>query len=277
MWLTGFDAPSMHTMYVDKPMQGAGLMQAIARVNRTFRDKPGGLIVDYIGVAQNLRRGARRLLADRPGPGRRADRGGGRRHAGEARRGRRHPARTAPGPPIRSLAAGRAPGQLAGASTSCWPTRPQGALPRPGAGAAQGVRACGAREEALAIRDDVRFFADVRAAILKLDVPRPDPTRGDGSGPRLDTAIEQLVSEAVAADEVIDVYAAAGMDRPDLSILSDEFLEGLTKRPSEPASRTPEAAPQRRDPVAAEVERRPGAAVLRHARRGDPPSTRTGR
>ena len=56
MWLTGFDAPSMHTMYVDKPMQGAGLMQAIARVNRTFRDKPGGLIVDYIGIAQNLRK-----------------------------------------------------------------------------------------------------------------------------------------------------------------------------------------------------------------------------
>ena len=55
MWLTGFDAPSLHTMYVDKPMQGAGLMQAIARVNRTFRDKPGGLIVDYLGIAQNLR------------------------------------------------------------------------------------------------------------------------------------------------------------------------------------------------------------------------------
>ena len=55
MWLTGFDAPSMHTMYVDKPMQGAGLMQAIARVNRTFRDKPGGLIVDYIGIAQSLK------------------------------------------------------------------------------------------------------------------------------------------------------------------------------------------------------------------------------
>lgn len=55
MWLTGFDAPAVHTMYVDKPMQGAGLMQAIARVNRTFRDKPGGLIVDYIGIATNLR------------------------------------------------------------------------------------------------------------------------------------------------------------------------------------------------------------------------------
>lgn len=55
MWLTGFDAPCMHTMYLDKPMQGHGLMQAIARVNRVFRDKPAGLIVDYIGIAQNLR------------------------------------------------------------------------------------------------------------------------------------------------------------------------------------------------------------------------------
>ncbi|MGI8535893.1 MAG: type I restriction enzyme subunit R domain-containing protein [Mycobacteriales bacterium] len=55
MWLTGFDAPALHTMYVDKPMQGAGLMQAIARVNRTFRDKPGGLIVDYLGIATHLR------------------------------------------------------------------------------------------------------------------------------------------------------------------------------------------------------------------------------
>jgi type I restriction enzyme, R subunit len=55
MWLTGFDAPSMHTMYVDKPMKGHGLMQAIARVNRVFRDKPSGLVVDYIGIAQNLK------------------------------------------------------------------------------------------------------------------------------------------------------------------------------------------------------------------------------
>ena len=66
MWLTGFDAPSMHTMYVDKTMQGAGLMQAIARVNRTFRDKPGGLVVDYIGVFANLQKALGRVLALRP-------------------------------------------------------------------------------------------------------------------------------------------------------------------------------------------------------------------
>ena len=70
MWLTGFDAPCMHTMYVDKPMQGHGLMQAIARVNRVFRDKPGGLVVDYIGIAQNLKS----ALGQYSGRRRRADR-----------------------------------------------------------------------------------------------------------------------------------------------------------------------------------------------------------
>jgi type I restriction enzyme R subunit len=92
----------------------------------------------------------------------------------------------------------------------------------------------GAREEALMIRDDVRFFADIRAAILKLaSLGSPDASGRTGTE-ALDTAIEQLVSAAVAADEVIDVHAAAGMERPDLSILSDKFLEGLTKsdRPS---------------------------------------------
>ena len=85
MWLTGFDAPSLHTMYVDKPMRGHGLMQAIARVNRVFGDKPGGLVVDYLGLAHELKRGLatytgeRRRRADGPGPGR-----GGGGDAGEA-------------------------------------------------------------------------------------------------------------------------------------------------------------------------------------------------
>ena len=65
MWLTGFDAPSLHTMYVDKPMRGHGLMQAIARVNRVFRDKPGGLVVDYLGLAQDLKTGPRYLHGER--------------------------------------------------------------------------------------------------------------------------------------------------------------------------------------------------------------------
>ena len=86
MWLTGFDSPSMHTMYLDKTMQGADLMQAIARVNRTFRDKPGGLIVDYIGVFPNLQKALNeRILAVGPGSGGRSDRGSCCGAAGEAR------------------------------------------------------------------------------------------------------------------------------------------------------------------------------------------------
>ena len=85
----------------------------------------------------------------------------------------------------------------------------------------------GAREEALAIRDDVRFFADLRAAIAKIDREGDTDRPGSGGTVEMDTAIAQLVSQAVAADEVIDVYAAAGIDRPDLSVLSDAFLDGL--------------------------------------------------
>ncbi len=88
MWLTGFDAPSLHTMYVDKPMRGHGLMQAIARVNRVFKDKPGGLVVDYLGLAEELKQCARRLHdakwrngTDRAGSGRSRS-----RDAGEIRR-----------------------------------------------------------------------------------------------------------------------------------------------------------------------------------------------
>jgi type I restriction enzyme R subunit len=229
MWLTGFDAPSMHTMYVDKPMQGAGLMQAIARVNRTFRDKPGGLIVDYIGVAQKLRE----ALADySPTDQEQA------------------------GVPIEQVVGVMLEkhdvivGILHGQDWSSDPTLPAGERMSQLAGALNYVLAdedrkarfldqvlallkafalAGAREEALAIRDDVRFFADIRAGLLKLQSQGPSDARGRVGTEALDTAIAQLVSAAVAADEVIDVYAAAGMERPDLSILSDTFLEGLTK------------------------------------------------
>jgi len=229
MWLTGFDAPSMHTMYVDKPMQGAGLMQAIARVNRTFRDKPGGLIVDYIGVAQKLRE----ALADySPTDQEQA------------------------GVPIEEVVGVMLEkhdvivGILHGQAWSSDPTLPAAERMGQLASALNFVLAdddrkarfldqvlrllkafalAGAREEALAIRDDVRFFADIRAALLKLASQGSPDAGGRVGSEALDTAIEQLVSAAVAADEVIDVYAAAGMERPDLSILSDTFLEGLTK------------------------------------------------
>jgi type I restriction enzyme R subunit len=228
MWLTGFDAPPMHTMYVDKTMQGAGLMQAIARVNRTFRDKPGGLIVDYIGLFANLQSA---LLEYSPSD------------------------RDQAGVPIEELVDAMLEkhdiirGLLHGCDYNSSPDLPAGqrlaehakvldfVMGDPDRQAryldqvlalAKAYALAGAREEAAAIRNDVRMFADVRSAILK--ILNPDAGRGGAGAVEIDTAIGQLVNEAVAADEVIDIYKLAGIDTPEISILSDEFLDSLAHR-----------------------------------------------
>lgn len=225
MWLTGFDAPAMHTMYVDKPMQGAGLMQAIARVNRTFRDKPGGLIVDYIGIAPNLRKAlAEYSPSDR-------DQAGVPIEQVVAVMQEKHDVVASM---LHGLAWSSDPGLPAEERLAqLWnvmdfvladPDRKARYLDQVLA-LTKAFALCGTRDEAMAIRDHVKLFADVRAAIAKLD--------HEGAGPRepgsaeMDTAIAQLVSEAVVSEGVIDVYAAAGIDKPELSILSDEFLDGL--------------------------------------------------
>jgi type I restriction enzyme R subunit len=227
MWLTGFDAPAMHTMYVDKPMQGAGLMQAIARVNRTFRDKPGGLIVDYIGIAPNLRKAlAEYSPSDR-------DQAGVPIEQVVAVMQEKHDVVTSM---LHGLAWSSDPGLPADERLAqLWnvmdfvladPDRKARYLDQVLA-LTKAFALCGTRDEAMAIRDDVKLFADVRAAIAKLD--------HEGAGPRepgsaeMDTAIAQLVSEVVVSEGVIDVYAAAGIDKPELSILSDEFLDGLVR------------------------------------------------
>jgi len=227
MWLTGFDAPSMHTMYIDKPMQGAGLMQAIARVNRTFRDKPGGLIVDYIGIAQNLKD----ALADYSPSDR--DQAGVpiaqvvavmiEKHDIVCGILHRHTWTSDP-----HISAADRMQELAGTLNFILddPDRKTRFLDQTLA-LIKAFALAGAREEAMAIRDDVRFFADLRAAIAKLDREGDTERAGSGGTAEMDTAIAQLVSQAVAADEVIDVYAAAGLDRPDISVLSDAFLDGL--------------------------------------------------
>ena len=225
MWLTGFDAPSMHTMYLDKAMQGAGLMQAIARVNRTFRDKPGGLIVDYIGVFANLQAA---LVEYSPSD------------------------RDQAGVPIEELVAALLErhdiirGVLHGCDYESNPNLP----PRERLGQhakvldfvladpsrtsrfndqvlalAKAFALCGARDEATAIRNDTRLFIDVRSAILKIQ--NPDSGRGGSGAVEIDTAIGQLVNQAIAADQVVDIYKLAGVETPDLSLLSDEFLDSL--------------------------------------------------
>jgi len=228
MWLTGFDSPSMHTMYVDKPMHGAGLMQAIARVNRTFRDKPGGLIVDYIGIATSLQDAlAEYSPSDRDQAGvpidemvaamlEKHDIINGLLHGCDYE--------SSPGlAPAERLAQHAKVLDFVMAD----PDRTERYLDQVLA-LAKAYALCGARDEAVAIRNDVRLFADVRAAILKIQ--NPDSGRGGAGAVEIDTAISQLVNEAVAADEVVDVYKLAGIDKPELSILSDEFLDSLAKK-----------------------------------------------
>ena len=219
MWLTGFDAPSLHTMYVDKPMRGHGLMQAIARVNRVFRDKPGGLVVDYLGLAHELKR-ALATYTESGGTGQTA---------------------------LDQEQAVRAMlekyeiccGLFHGFDRTAWikgsPAERLGLLP-----AAQehilaqedgkerclsAVRALSQafalavpHPEAIRIRDDVAFFQAVRAALSKRAASEGKTDE------ELDHAVRQIVSRAVAPGGVLDIFAAAGLDKPDVSIMSEEFL-----------------------------------------------------
>jgi type I restriction enzyme R subunit len=225
MWLTGFDAPALHTMYVDKPMKGAGLMQAIARVNRTFRDKPGGLIVDYIGVATNLRQAlAEYSPSDRDQAGVPIEEMVAvmlEKH--DVVRGMLHGCTFNSSP---SLTAGDRLAQhaLLLDFVMADPDRTSRFLDQVLA-LVRAFALCGSRDEAIAIRNDVRMFADVRAAIIKIQ--NPDSGRAGSGGVEIDTAIGQLVNEAVSANEVIDIYKLAGLDTPELSILSDDFLDSL--------------------------------------------------
>lgn len=228
MWLTGFDAPSMHTMYVDKTMQGAGLMQAIARVNRTFRDKPGGLIVDYIGVFANLQAAlAEYSPSDRDQAGVPIDEMVAvmlEKH--DIIRGLLHGLDYNSSP---TLSASQRLAEYAKVLDFVMadPDRTKRFNDQVLA-LAKAFALAGARDEAAAIRNDVRLFTDVRAAILKIQ--NPDSGRGDSGAVEIDTALGQLLNEAVAADQVVDIYALAGVDTPELSILSDEFLDSLAEK-----------------------------------------------
>ena len=219
MWLTGFDAPSLHTMYVDKPMRGHGLMQAIARVNRVFGDKPGGLVVDYIGLAHELKR----ALANYTENG---GRGGTALDQDEAVRVMREKYEICCGLFHGFDRSAWATGSSA-ERLSLLPAALEHVLAQED-GKARCLRAvrdlsqafalAAPHPEALAIRDDVSFFQHVRAALAKR-------TNGEAkSDEELDHAVRQIVSRAVAPDDVVDIFAAAGLKTPDVSILSEDFL-----------------------------------------------------
>ena len=227
MWLTGFDCPSMHTMYLDKPMNGHNLMQAIARVNRVFRDKPGGLVVDYLGIADALKHALHTYTAS-----------GGKGQATVDQEQaaavmvekyevvcdllhgfdykailKAVPAQRMSGVAqamefVLSLDDGKtrfvhAVGDLSKAFAL--------AVPNP---------------RAMAIRDEIGLFQEIRSALIKVTMSESEKSPDD-----MESAIRQLVSRAVYSTEVVDIFAAAGLEKPDISILSDEFLADVQRLP----------------------------------------------
>ena len=232
MWLTGFDAPCMHTMYVDKPMQGHGLMQAIARVNRVFRDKPAGLIVDYIGVAQNLKSALQQYSKnDQENTGVDEEQAVAvMMEKYEVVRDMYHGfdyASAMTGTPQERLA------MMAGAIEWILDLQQKlAAKEKTKEGKKDAHRRyqdavlalskafslASASDEAREIREEVGFFQAIRAALVKSST---------GSGvtqQERELAIQQIVSRAVVSTEIVDILAAAGIKSPDISILSDEFL-----------------------------------------------------
>ena len=226
MWLTGFDAPSLHTMYVDKPMRGHGLMQAIARVNRVFKDKPGGLVVDYLGLAEELK-AALATYTESGGTGQtaidQAEAVALMQEKHEVCCGLFHGFDWSPwvgGGPQQRLALLPAAQERVLALDDG-----KARLLRAVTELSQAFALSVPHEAALAIRDDVAFFQAVRAVLAK-------GVAGERrSDEELDLAIRQIVSRAVISDEVVDIFAAAGLKRPDISILSDEFLAEVRGMP----------------------------------------------
>jgi len=226
MWLTGFDAPSLHTMYVDKPMRGHGLMQAIARVNRVFHDKPGGLVVDYLGLADELKQ-ALATYTESGGTGKTAipqdEAVDALRKHYEICRGLFHGfdwSRWITGKPQERLSVLPAAQEHILAQQDGKPR-----LLRAVTDLSQAFALAVPHEETFRVRDDVGFFQAVRSVLAK-NIPGEQKTDEE-----LDHAIRQIISKAVASDEVVDIFAAAGLKKPDLSILSDEFLAEVRGMP----------------------------------------------
>jgi type I restriction enzyme R subunit len=223
MWLTGFDAPSMHTLYIDKPMKGHNLMQAIARVNRVHKDKPGGLVVDYLGIAADLKE-ALSFYSDAGGKGDPAlaqeqavslmleklevvsamYHGFAYENYFAAETSQKLSLILAAEEHILGLEDGRKRyinevNKLSLAFAIAVP-----------------------HEQAMDARDEVGFFQAVKARLAKFD------SGGEGrSNEELETTIRQVIDQALVSEKVIDIFDAAGIKKPDISILSDEFLAEL--------------------------------------------------
>ncbi|MBC3466491.1 type I restriction endonuclease subunit R [Pseudomonas sp. RW10S2] len=223
MWLTGFDAPCVHTLYVDKPMKGHNLMQAIARVNRVFKDKQGGLVVDYIGIANELKAALKEYTASK-------GRGRPTVDAHEA-----YAVLEEKLDVLRSM--------LYGFDYSNYLTGGHKLL----AGAANHVLGledgkkrfadnalamskaftlCCTLDEAKAVREEVAFFQAIKVLLTKREISQKKKTDEER-----ELAIRQIIGNAVVSGEVVDVFEAVGLDKPNIGLLDDEFLAEVRNLP----------------------------------------------
>ncbi len=223
MWLTGFDAPCVHTMYVDKPMKGHNLMQAIARVNRVFRDKQGGLVVDYIGIANDLKQ-ALKEYTNSKGRG---------RPTVDA-----HEAYAVLEEKLDILR-----GMLHEFDYSGFLTGGHGILAKT-ANHVLGIKdgkkrfgdtalamskaftLCCTLDEAKAVREEVAFFQAVKVLLTKREISTKKRTNEER-----ELAIRQIIGSALVSDEVVDIFQAVGLDKPNIGILDDDFLNDVRNLP----------------------------------------------
>ena len=228
MWLTGFDAPCVHTLYVDKPMKGHNLMQAIARVNRVFRDKQGGLVVDYIGIGNELKAAMKEYTAS---------------HGRGKPTVDAHEAYSLLAEKIDVLRA-----MLHGYDYSGFLTGGHKTL----AGAANHVLGlhngkekdgkkrfadtalamskaftlCCTLDEAKAVREEVAFFQGVKVLLTKKDI-----TAKKRTDEQRELAIRQIIGSAVVSESVVDIFDAVGLDKPNIGLLDDDFLAQVRNLP----------------------------------------------
>ena len=227
MWLTGFDAPPLHTMYIDKPMKGHNLMQAIARVNRVFKDKPGGLIVDYIGIYFELGK----ALSDYT-EGDKKLTGINQEDAVKLMKEKYEV--------VSALFYGFEYKKYFGLKTNeglqfildgtehiLSLKNGKNRFLENIAALSKAFALAVPNEESMKIRDNVGFFQAVRASIIK----NTGSDKNEAAGKDYDSAIKQIISKAIVSDRVIDIFAAAGLKKPDISVLSDEFLREIKEMP----------------------------------------------
>ena len=227
MWLTGFDVPCLHTMYLDKPMKGHGLMQAIARVNRVYGDKPGGLVVDYLGIAADLKR----ALAFYGESGGKGDPAKTQEQAVEIMleklevlsvmfHGFNYKEYFTAGTARKLAVILEAEEFILGMEDG--KKRFLGEVSNLSAAYALSIP----HPEAVRVTDEIAFFQAIKARLVKFE-------RGPGgrSPEDIETTIKQVIDQALTSNQVVDVFDAAGIKKPDLSILSDEFMQEMKNYP----------------------------------------------